>query len=57
MSNFNGRHGKGYMKTVRELKREEAGARNAAYRASLAETAEILADPETMAAIAEGDAS
>jgi hypothetical protein len=29
---FNGRYRKGYMKTLREQKREEAEARNAEYR-------------------------
>ena len=31
---FNGRYKKGYMRTLRELKREEAEKRNAAYRAT-----------------------
>lgn len=30
MNHFNGRHYRGYMRTVREIKREEAIARNAA---------------------------
>jgi hypothetical protein len=34
---FTGKYRRGYMKTYRELKREEAEARNAAYRARQAE--------------------
>lgn len=35
---FNGRYRRGYMRTYREMKREEAEARNAAYRKRSAQT-------------------
>ncbi len=47
---FHGRHHKGYMRVVRDVKRAEA-----AERASKRETELILSDPETMAAVAEGE--
>ena len=42
---FNGRYRKGYMRTLKEQKREEAEARNARYRELLkADSAAILDD-------------